>query len=329
MTARTADASRLVVAILLVALAMPILAQDREPSSSQPGESHTSTQSAPTPASAQSPPVATPELAPTTDPREIVRRSVEIDHRTLEMARNYTCQNRQVINHLDKHGEVKNTEIKTFDVNFYFGEEYSRLIAEDDKPLSEKEQKKEDEKLEKFLNKYRNESPDDREKRLAKEKKEREEGRAFLHDVVNAYDFRLLPDERVDGVDTYVIEATPKPDFKPTQPHADMLKKMKGRMWIEKKNYNWVKVEAQATDTISFGFFLFRIHPNSRFVLEKTLVNNEVWLLKRLDIDGGARIALLKNENVHQEDVLSNFKKFVTSVRFLPDVKEVTEPQPK
>jgi len=329
MTARTADASRLVVAILLVALAMPILAQDREPSSSQPGESHTSTQSAPTPASAQSPPVATPELPPTTDPREIVRRSVEIDHRTLEMARNYTCQNRQVINHLDKHGEVKNTEIKTFDVNFYFGEEYSRLIAEDDKPLSEKEQKKEDEKLEKFLNKYRNESPDDREKRLAKEKKEREEGRAFLHDVVNAYDFRLLPDERVDGVDTYVIEATPKPDFKPTQPHADMLKKMKGRMWIEKKNYNWVKVEAQATDTISFGFFLFRIHPNSRFVLEKTLVNNEVWLLKRLDIDGGARIALLKNENVHQEDVLSNFKKFVTSVRVLPDVKEVTEPQPK
>jgi len=147
--------------------------------------------------------------------------------------------------------------------------------------------------------------------------------------VVNAYDFRLLPDERVDGVDTYVIEATPKPDFKPTQPHADMLKKMKGRMWIETKNYNWVKVEAQATDTISFGFFLFRIHPNSRFVLEKTLVNNEVWLLKRLDIDGGARIALLKNENVHQEDVLSNFKKFVTSVRVLPDVKEVTEPQPK
>jgi len=113
MTARTADASRLVVAILLVALAMPILAQDREPSSSQPGESHTSTQSAPTLASAQSPPVATPELPPTTDPREIVRRSVEIDHRTLEMARNYTCQNRQVINHLDKHGEVKNTEIKT------------------------------------------------------------------------------------------------------------------------------------------------------------------------------------------------------------------------
>jgi hypothetical protein len=269
------------------------------------------------------------DLAPTTDPREIVRRSVEIDHRTLELARNYTCQNREVIHHLEKDGQIKSTETKTYDINFYYGEEYNRLVQKDDKPLSEAEQKKEDEKLDKFLAKYRDESAEDREKRLEKEKKQREEGRAFLRDMVNAYDFRLVGEERVDGVDSYVIDATPRPDFKPTQPHADMLKKIKGRMWIEKKNYNWVKVEAQATDTISFGLFLFRIHPGSHFVLEKTLVKNEVWLLKRLDIDGGARIALLKNENIRQEDVFSSYQKFVTSVKVLPDLKEVPTPESK
>lgn len=272
-------------------------------------------------------PVST--LPPTDDPREIVRRSIEIDHRTLEMARNYTCQQREVIDHLDKSGRTKSTDIKTFDINFYFGEEYARLIAENDKPLSADAEKKEDAKLEKFLAKYRDESAADREKRLAKEKKEREEGRAFLRDVVNAYDFRLVGDEQVDGVDTYVIDATPRQDFKPTQPHAGMLKKIKGRLWIDKKDYNWVKVDAQALDTISFGFFLFRIHPGSRFTLEKTLVKNEVWLLKRLDIDGGARIALFKNENVRQEDVFSNYKKFVTSIKLVPDVKPVSDPQPK
>ena len=270
-----------------------------------------------------------PALQPTTDPKEIVRRAVEIDHRTLELARNYTCQNREIVKHLGKSGEVKSTEVKTFDINFYYGEEYARLIERDDKPLSETDQKKEDEKLEKFLAKYRNETPEQREERLAKEKKKREEGRAFLRDLVNAYDFRLVGEEPVDGVQSYVIDATPRPDFKPTQPHADMLKKIKGRIWIEKKDYNWVKVEAEAMDTISYGLFLFRIHPGSHFVLEKTLINNEVWLLKKLDIDGGARIALFKNENIHQEDVLSNFKKFVTSVKVLPEVKEVPEAQPK
>lgn len=268
-------------------------------------------------------------LAPTTDPKEIVRRAIEIDHRTLEMARNYTCESHEVIQHLGKNHEVKSTEIKTYDLTFYHGERYARLIKENDKPLSEAEQKKEDEKLEKFLAKYRNETLEERESRLAKEKKKREEGRAFVRDVVNAYDFRMVGEEPVDGVPSYVIEATPRADFKPTQPHAGMLKNIKGRIWIEKKNYNWVKVEAEATDTISYGVVLFRIHPGSHFVLEKTLVNNEVWLLKRLDVDGGARIALFKNENIHEEDVLSNFKKFVTSVKVLPDAKEAADPQPK
>ena len=317
-----------VISLLLAGLSF-ITAAAQQPSPSPATQAPAQTESATSPAPQAAPNAEeSPSLPPTTDPREIVRRSIEIDHRTLELARNYTCQNRQVIHYLDKHGQVKSTEIKTFDINFYFGEEYSRLIQENDKPLSDDAQQKEDEKLEKFLKKYRDESPEDREKRLAKEKKEREEGRAFLRDVVNAYDFRLVGEEPVDGVESYVIDATPRPDFKPTQPHAGMLKKIKGRIWIEKNNYNWVKVEAQALDTISFGFFLFRIHPGSHFVLEKTLLKNEVWLLKRLDIDGGARIALFKNENIRQEDVFSNYKKFVTSVKVIPDLTDqVTPPQ--
>ncbi len=262
-----------------------------------------------------------------TDPKEIMRRAVEIDHGNREKIRNYTCQNRQVIKQLGKNGEVKSTEIKTFEINFYYGEQYERLVAVNDKPLDEKEEKKEEEKLNKFLAKYRDESASDQAKRLEKEKKEREEGRLYLRDVVNAYDFKLLGDETVEGVDTWVIEGSPRADFHPTQPHADMLKKIKGKVWIEKKNYNWVKVEAEAIDTISFGLFLFRIHPGSRFAFQQSFVNNEVWVMKRLDIEGGARIALFKNENIEQEDVLSNFKKFVTTVKILPESKEVESPK--
>jgi hypothetical protein len=267
------------------------------------------------------------EFPTTDDPKEIMRRAVEIDHGNWEKVRNYTCQNRQVVKQLGKHGEVKSTDIKTFDINFYYGREYQRLVQINDKPLDEQEQKKEEEKLNKFLAKYRDESEHDREKRLEKEKKEREEGRLFLKDVVNAYDFRLLGEEVIEGVGTWVIEATPRSDFHPTQPHADMLKKIKGKLWIEKKNYNWVKVDAEATDTISFGLFLFRIHPGSRFSFQQSFVNNEVWVMKRLDVEGGARIALFKNENVEQEDVLSNFRKFVTTVKILPDSKEVEAPK--
>jgi hypothetical protein len=299
------------------------------------GESQPQAQSTPTPAMTPTPESPqedaaeeqTPKLLPTSDVKEIVRRAVEGDHHNFERAQKYTCVQRQVVKELDKHGNVKSTEIKTYDVNYYFGEFYPKLIQVDDKPLSEKEQKKEDEKLEKFLDKRRNESEEGRQKRLEKAKKEREESRAFVRDVVNAYDFRMVGDDKVSGADTWVVEAIPRADFKPTQPHADMLKKIKGRIWIEKKDYNWVKVEAEATDTISFGLFLFRIHPGSHFVLETAHINNEFWALQRLYINGSARIALLKNEIAEQEDVFSNFKKFSSTITILPGMKEVPPEQ--
>src|SRR5258708_1807656 len=270
-----------------------------------------------------------PELPSTNDPKEIVRRSVEMDHRNWELARNYTCQQREVEKQLGKHGEVKSTEIKTYDVNFYYGQEYSRLIQKDDKPLNEKDQKKEDEKLEKFLAKLRNQSEEEHEKHAAKEKKQREEGRAFLRDMVNAYDFTLVGEENISGADAYVIEATPRKDFHPTQPHADILSKIKGKLWIEKKEYNWVKAEAESTDTITWGLFLVRIHKGSRFSFQQIRLNDEVWLLERLYINGGARLALLKNETVEQHSTFSNYNHFATTSRILPGVKEVPAEQPK
>jgi hypothetical protein len=266
---------------------------------------------------------------PAVDPREIVRRSVEVDHHNWERARSYTCRQREVEKQLDKHGEVKSTKVKTYDVNFYYGEEYSRLIQKDDKPLNEAEQKKEDDELEKFLSKLRNQSEEEREKRLTKEKKQREEERAFLRDVTNAYNFSLVGEETVNGADTWVIEATPRKDFHPTQPHADILAKIKGKIWIEKKDYNWVKVEAESIDTISFGLFLFRIHKGARFSFDQVHLNDEVWLVRRFFISGGARLALLKNEAIEQEDEFSNYQKFSASTRILPGVREAPADTPK
>src|SRR5690349_4068757 len=138
--------ARIVCVIVVVALCATLGAsQETVPQSSPPPAAQ------PNPHAAQQPEGEdqTPRLPPTSDPKEIVRRATKVDHHNFERAQKYTCTQREVIKHLDKHGNVKSTEIKTFDINFYFGEFYARLVQQDDKPLSEKEQKKEDEKLEK------------------------------------------------------------------------------------------------------------------------------------------------------------------------------------
>lgn len=284
-----------------------------------------------TPASTTDSAVNAPALPPTADAKEIVRRSVEIDHHNFERARNYTCRQREVEKELDKNGGVKSTRVSTFEIMFLSGEPYSRLVQKDDKPLSEKDQKKEEEKLEKFIAKHRDESEKDHQKRLAKEEKERQEGRLFLRDVVNAFDFKLVGEEQFEGKDTYVIEAVPRKDFHPTQPHADLLEKVRGKLWIEKQDYNWVKADVETIDTISFGLFLARIHKGSRLTFEQTKVNDEVWLMRRVAINGGARLALLKNFLMEQEDTFSDYKKFSAGTRIVgfSEVEPVKKDDPQ
>src|SRR6478672_282168 len=139
--------------VAIVALCVAVAcAQQQAPSSAAPGPpaaqrsatpaAEEPSQSTATPAAKAHQPSAAEravaQFTPTNDPKEIVRRSMEIDRRTLDLARNYTCQQREVIKHLDKNGNVKSTEIKTYDVGFYYGEEYSRLVMKDDKPLDDK-----------------------------------------------------------------------------------------------------------------------------------------------------------------------------------------------
>lgn len=272
-------------------------------------------------------PSAEDRTVPTSDPKEIVRRAMEMDQRNFDLAHNYTYEERRVIKFLDKHGNEKRKQIETYDWTILYSEPYARLIQKDDKPLKRRDEKKEQEKVENFIAKRKNETPEEHRKRVEKQEKERREDRAFAKDVVNAYDFRMSGnDEQLSGRDVYVIDATPRKDFHPTQPHADILPKLKGRLWIDKKDYGWAKIQAQTIDTISWGLFLVRIHKGSQVTLEQTRINNEIWLPSKLDVDGGARLGLLINSDIDLQSDYSKYKKFSAGSRILPGVKEV-EPE--
>lgn len=263
------------------------------------------------------------ELPPTDDPKEIVRRGLDVDQRDFQLARNYTYEQREELKVLDKKGAPKKHEINTYDVTVLYDEPYSRRIRKDDKPLPDKEEKKEAEKLDRLVAERKKESGKEHEKRLAKLEKQRQEARAFVRDIINAYDFRIVGEEQVNGHDAYVVEANPRKDFHPTQPHADVLPKLRGKIWIDKKDYGWVKVDAETLDTISWGLFLLRIHKGTQMTFEQTRVNDEIWLPLRISVNASARFALFVNGTFDWESRFSNYKKFTSEVRLLPGVKEV------
>jgi len=197
-----------------------------------------------------------------------------------------------------------------------YGEHVERRIAKDDKPLSADDAKKEEERIQKIVDKRKNESEGDRRKRLEKEEKEREDGRKFVREVADAYNFRLLGSETLDGHDTWMLDADPRPDYKPSSKESKFLPKLKGRIWIDKAEMQWVKFDIVTTDTISFGLFLARIHKGTRVVVETTRVNDEVWLPKHVQFHADIRLALVKNYDVDVEQTFREYKKFRTESTF-------------
>jgi hypothetical protein len=279
------------VAVLLFAACVPMLGQKAAPQTP--------------PASQNGTPSASERKSDTTlqplDAHRIMERAVANDIVNWQAAKDYTFLQRTQEDALDGNGGVKSSKSETSEIMVLYGEPFERIVAKDDKPLPESEQKKQDEKFEKETRKRENESPEERQKRLQKFEKEREDERAFVHEILDAYNFTLVGNEMLNGRETWVIDGAPREGFEGTRREAKLLPKIKPRFWIDQQDYSWTKLRAEVTDTLSFGWVVARLHKGSVFEMQQVRVNNELWLPQRFDVKLDARVALLKgvNENVH------------------------------
>src|SRR5580658_8294660 len=253
------------------------------------------------------------------DVREIVRKSVELDQANWLRMKDYTWVARNTERHLDSKGQTKSVETEAWETLILYGEPHRRSIERDGKPLSASEQHKQQEKLDKAVAKLERETPDQRQRRLQQLEKDRQKDREFLREIPEIYDFRLEGDAKVDGYDTWVISATPKANYRPKLRDAKPLLKIQGKLWIDKAEYQWVRLEAETTDTISFGLFLARLNPGAKLVFEQTRVNDEVWLPKREFTRGSGRLGLVKKIAMEQELTWSNYRKFQVDSRVVSE----------
>jgi hypothetical protein len=249
--------------------------------------------------------------------QQLLRVVADKDMENDKRLRDYTYIERDEEHKLGGKGQVKSTEAKTYEVMELYGEQVQRLIEKDDKPLDAKDAAKEEEKIQKILDKRKNESQDQRRKREEKEEKDREQDRQFVREVADAYNFKLVGSELVGGRDAWVIDGEPRPGFVPHMKESKYLPKFHGRVWIDKSDLQLSKMDVECLDTISWGLFLARFHKGSRFMLEQTRVNDEVWLPRQLTAKVDVRLALLKNFNVDVEQTFRDYKKFRASSRIL------------
>jgi hypothetical protein len=234
------------------------------------------------------------------DARHIIGQSVVATERSLEARDRYTFVERDHDRRLDSQGQLKSEKIDVTRMILVNGARFEQLVERNGQLPSAEEQKKLDQDFEKL----KHETPQERTARLGKE----QENRSILRDLLEGFDFRLLGEEVLGGRPTYVLQVTPHSGYHARGKYGKMFSKVEGKIWIDKSDFGWIKVEGQVTQSFSLGLFVARVQRGSRIVLEQTNVGDAVWVPQRLEVRGSARILFLNSLTVDRIFTYSDYR---------------------
>jgi hypothetical protein len=233
------------------------------------------------------------------DAAALVRQSVQNYERDWREAMSWSYRQTD-LTRADAKSEVDVSEIVPLE-----GTPYERLIQKDGRQLSPEERKKEERKYDRIIKRRQQESSWARQERIRKYEAER----SFVKDIPDAYEFRLVGEDVINERPAWVITMTPKEDFVPTTTHGNILKHIKGKLWLDKEELQWAKAEADVIDTIEIGWIMARIGPGTHFLVEQTRVADGLWLPQKIVITGVARVLLVHDKVLNEELTFSGYQK--------------------
>lgn len=208
----------------------------------------------------------------------------------------YAYRQAMTVGWIDKQARVKQNEGPTFDVFHLDGRPVARVIKNRGQPLSEAQQRREDERVNTIVREY---------------ERRRQSGQAgfpgssrpaefgvslTLHSLWGglvlrvpvmtsgwfpAYrrmsEFSNIRRERVRGRAVVVLEFRPKRDVMPNGDVERQASKMAGALWIDQASQQMIRIDSYFFD--DYG----SIVEGSSVWMEQTLVNDEVWLPSRAE----------------------------------------------
>jgi hypothetical protein len=234
------------------------------------------------------------------DARQIVGLSVAAAERSWQARDHYNYTERDDDRRLDSLGQVKSENVDVIKMILVNGARFEQLIEHNGQLPSAKEQEKSAEDLDKL----KHETPAEQTARVRKD----QENRSFLRDLLEAFDFQLIGEEVVDGRPAYLLQATPHPGYHAHGKFDKIFSRVEGKLWVDKQDFGWIKVDGQVTQSFSMGLFVARVQHGSRIILEQTCVGDGVWVPRRLEMRASARILFLKSLDIDRILTYSDYR---------------------
>jgi hypothetical protein len=193
---------------------------------------------------------------------------------------NYAGSRSEEETEYDKTGKISKRDLRAYSFFYLRGHEVSTLVKKDGKPLTEEEQKKENDRVQKEIQDIETRNI----KKKAKEEKAKEEGKdkedePGIEIFLRASQFVNPRRERFRGQDVLVFDFEPNSDFKPHKLAEKVVHELAGVVWVDEKAHDVARLEAYFVGDFRFGGgVIANLQKGTSFVFEQAYINNEVWL---------------------------------------------------
>lgn len=251
---------------------------------------------------------------PLPDLKALFKKIDENQKALRKVKENYAGTRTEEETEYDGSGKVKKVETNQYTFFYLDGDEIATLVQKDGEPLSDEEQKKENEKTTKRIERIQKHDA----KKEAKEEKDREEGRqANSNDhtgielFLRACQFASPRRERFRGRDVLVFDFEPNTEFKPQKLEEKVVRKLAGVVWIDEEALTVARLEAHFVGDLRIGGgVLANVQKGTTLVFEQAFINDEVWLPTYEEAHVGVRVLMLKGFKVSEVTRYSDYKRF-------------------
>ena len=233
-------------------------------------------------------PVKSQDRSSAPDARQVMEASIAATQRDWKARLHYSYIERDEDRRRDLVGHVKSEDVEVSKTILVNGVPFEQLVERNGQPPSAEQERKQKRELDKL----KREAPEQRAERL---RKQEEENTSIVQEVPRAFDFQIVGEEAVNGRPAYVLQATPHPGYHAQGKYGNMLSKVAGKLWVDKHDLGWIKVDGRVIQPFSMGLFLVRLSRGSHITMEQTRVDDGIWMPERIEVRAAARIFFVKS----------------------------------
>jgi hypothetical protein len=254
-------------------------------------------------------------------------RDVETNQRKAEaVEKDYIYRSVETAVEVDGRGQVKKTTVTEFDIYWVNGVRVRRMVKKNGKTLTPEEIAKESARIDKEAAKvHEKRQRDDAE---GKETNARGDKEVTVSRLLELGAFTSPRRVELNGRDTIAVDYAGDPKAKTRNRAEEVIRDLAGTAWIDEQDHVLARVEGRFTNAYKIGGGLIAdIRKDTRFSMEQTKVNGEVWLPARMEGQGAARALLFFSFSGSGRIENSDYRKFRTTSTILPGVTRVDPAQ--